>query len=102
MERDRLMRSVPELRANMLDELARTATGLAAIVAERSVRSLRDDEVLAVSRAVIGTTISVWLSSAGEWVETLVPHLDHALAFLESEFRVQARTIEEGLGPNAA
>jgi AcrR family transcriptional regulator len=88
-ERERLMRAVPELRAAMLDELARTVGELAAVIAERSDRPPDDDEVLAVAGAVIGVMIAIWLGgSEAEWSTDLVPRMDRYLALLETGFRL--------------
>jgi hypothetical protein len=88
-ERERLMRSVPELRAAMLDELGRTVGELAAAIAERSGRPPHDDEALAIAGAVIGVTIAVWLGGAEfDWSTDPAPRIDRYLALLEAGFRL--------------
>ena len=87
-ERERLMRSVPELRAAMLDELARTVDEVAGLVAERSGRSPDDDEVVALAGAAIGVSIAAWLATDGDDLDArYLDRIDAGMALLETGFR---------------
>lgn len=89
LERALLMRSVPELRAAMLDEFSRTVREIADMVAERSGRSTDDDAVLALAGAVIGLSIAAWFASGGDdWVTRYLERVDTGMALLESGFRL--------------
>ena len=86
--REQLMRSVPELRAAMLGELARTVGEISGLVAERSGLPPDDDAVLALAGAVIGLSIAAWFASDGDdWVARYVERIDTGMALLESGFR---------------
>ena len=62
-ERDALIRSVPELRARMLDEFAKSLELFAEIVAERVGRRPDDPAVRTLAGAVIGVGISAWYTA---------------------------------------
>ena len=86
-ERERLLRSVPELRAAMLDELTRTIREAAVLVAERAGRSPDDDEVLALSGAMVGQTIAAWFATeGGDQNDRFVERLDRGFEMLETGF----------------
>jgi len=88
-ERERLMRSEPELRAAMLDELTRTVQEITGLIAERSGRAPNDDMVVALAGAVIGIAIAAWLGSSGEdWANRFVQRVDLGMAALEFGFRL--------------
>jgi AcrR family transcriptional regulator len=61
LEREALIRSVPELRGRMLDEFVRTLQLVADLIAERTGRPAGDPEVRAMSGAVIGIAIGAWI-----------------------------------------
>ena len=84
-ERDRLVRSVPELRARMLDEFAKNLWLFADIVAERVGRRPDDPAVLTVAGAVIGVGISAWYT-AGDHAspKDYLAVMDASLAHLEA------------------
>ncbi len=87
-ERERLMRSEPELRSAMLDELTRTVHEIAAMIVERSGRPPGDDAVLALAGAVIGVVIAAWLADPDEdWTTRFLDRVDAGLVLLESGFR---------------
>ena len=87
--RERLMRSVPELEAAMLGELARSVREVARLVAERSGRPADDDQVLALAGAVIGLSIAAWLGTEGDdWIEHYLDRIDVGMALVESGFRI--------------
>jgi hypothetical protein len=87
LERERLMRSVPELQAAMLGEFARTVGEIADLVAERSRRPADDDAVLALAGAVIGIAIAAWFSADGDDSAARFLHrVDQGIALLESGF----------------
>jgi AcrR family transcriptional regulator len=84
-ERDRLIRSVPELRARMLDEFAKSLQLFAEIVAERVGRRPDDPAVRTVAGAVIGVGISAWYT-AGDHAnpKDYLAVMDASLAHLEA------------------
>jgi AcrR family transcriptional regulator len=84
-ERDRLIRSVPELRARMLEEFARTFELFAEVVAERVGRRADEPAVRALAGAVIGIGIAAWYT-AGEHAsaEDYLAVMDAGLAQLEA------------------
>ncbi|MGA2514752.1 MAG: TetR family transcriptional regulator [Candidatus Limnocylindrales bacterium] len=87
LERERLMRTVPELRAAMLGEFTRTLREIADLVAERTGRPANDDDVLALAGAVIGLSIAAWLGGEDEtWTERFLARIDRGMALLESGF----------------
>jgi AcrR family transcriptional regulator len=88
-ERDRLIRSVPELRARMLDEFARNLDMLAEIVAERVGRRADELAVRTLAGAVIGVAIAAW-STAGDHATTedYLAIMDAGLAQLEAGLRL--------------
>jgi AcrR family transcriptional regulator len=86
-ERERLIRTEPELRAAMLDELTRTLDEIALLISERSGRPAQDDEVVALAGGVLGVIIAAWFgTSTGDWVERFMARVDRGLALLESGF----------------
>lgn len=88
LERERLMRSVPELQSAMLGELARTVGEIADLVAERAHRPADDDAVLALSGAVIGIAIAAWFSiDMDASPEQFLDRVDTGITLLESGFR---------------
>jgi AcrR family transcriptional regulator len=84
-ERDALIRSVPELRARMLDEFAKSLDLFAEIVADRVGRRADDPAVRTLAGAVIGVGISAW-STAGNHANPMdyLAVLDASLAHLEA------------------
>jgi AcrR family transcriptional regulator len=84
-ERDALIRSVPELRARMLDEFAKSLDLFAEIVADRVGRRADDPAVRTLAGAVIGVGISAW-STAGDHAnpKDYLAVLDASLAHLEA------------------
>lgn len=87
LERERLMRSVPELQSAMLGEFARTVGEIADLVAERSRRPADDDAVLALAGAVIGIAIAAWFAADGDApAERFLDRVDTGMALLESGF----------------
>ena len=84
-ERDALIRSVPELRARMLDEFAKNLELFAEIVADRVERPPDDPAVRTLAGAVIGVGISAWYT-AGDHANPMdyLAVLDASLAHLEA------------------
>jgi AcrR family transcriptional regulator len=88
-ERDALIRSVPELRARMLDEFGRTVQLLAELIAERVGRRADDPEVRTLAGAVVGVAIAAWFASPEyESLPEFVALVDEGLARLESGLRL--------------
>jgi AcrR family transcriptional regulator len=88
LERERLLRSVPELQSAMLGEFARTVGEIADLVAERAHRPPNDDAVLALAGAVIGIAIAAWFAvDMDASPEQFLDRVDIGMALLESGFR---------------
>ena len=87
LERERLLRSVPELQSAMLGEFARTVGEIADLVAERAHRPANDDAVLALAGAVIGIAIAAWFAvDMDASPEQFLDRVDIGMALLESGF----------------
>ena len=88
MEREQLLRGVPELQSAMLGEFARTVGEIADLVAERARRPADDDAVLALAGAVIGVAIAAWFSAdVDASPERFLDRVDIGMALLESGFQ---------------
>jgi AcrR family transcriptional regulator len=88
LERERLLRGVPELQSAMLGEFARTVGEIAGLVAERARRPADDDAVLALAGAVIGIAIAAWFAvDMDASPEHFLDRVDAGMALLESGFR---------------
>lgn len=83
-QRDRLIRSVPELRAAMLDEFARSLDLLAELVAERVGRRADDLAVRTLAGAVIGVGIAIWYTATDRTLTDSMALMDAGLAQLEA------------------
>lgn len=89
LERSNLMLSVPEIRAAFWENLMETMREICNIVAERTGRSSKDAEILALSGAVIGVAISAWIASDEEdWIIRYLERIEIGLDSLESGFRL--------------
>ncbi len=87
IERERLMRQVPELRAAMLDEFMRTLQEFIDLIAERTGRPREDDGVVMLAGAVMGLAMAAWLGSQGDdWVDHFLRRIDVGLEMLETGF----------------
>jgi AcrR family transcriptional regulator len=87
-ERDRLIRSVPELRAGMLDEFARNLDLLAELVAERVGRRADELAVRTLAGAVIGVGIAAWYTAGDHALTDQLALMDAGLAQLEAGLRL--------------
>ena len=88
LERERLLRGVPELQSAMLGEFARTVGEIAELVAERAHRPADDDAVLALAGAVMGIAIAAWFAVDEDApAERFLDRVDAGMALLESGFR---------------
>jgi AcrR family transcriptional regulator len=83
-QRGLLIRSTPELRSRMLDDLSKTVETIAEMVAGRVGLPAEDFRVRTFSGAVIGVTMAAWLTSADIRPEEAFQLIDDALAFLEA------------------
>ncbi len=83
-QRSLLIRSAPELRARMLDDLIKTIQTIGEIVAGRVGRPADDFRVRTFSGAMIGATMAAWLTSEDMRPEKAFQLIDEALAFLEA------------------
>ena len=82
-----LIRSEPELRSAMLDEFIRTLRLMAGMIGQRAGSSADEDEILALSGAVLGVTLAAWLASEGDgWVQQFLTRIDHGIGLLETGF----------------
>jgi AcrR family transcriptional regulator len=88
-DRERLIRSEPELRAAMLDEFTRTLREIAELISERADRPPGDNVVLSLAGAVLGVTMAVWFGTEGDDdLGRFIERLDSGLRMLESGFRL--------------
>jgi len=82
-ERERLMRSVPELQMRMVQEMVRTVGDLAAAIARRERRRADDFGARTVAGAVLGALLSAWIAPGEPHVTEVYERMDKALAQLE-------------------
>jgi AcrR family transcriptional regulator len=87
-QRDRLIRSVPELRAAMMDEFARNLDMLAELVAERVGRRADELAVRTLAGAVIGVGIAIWYTATDQTLIDSMALMDAGLAQLEAGLRL--------------
>jgi AcrR family transcriptional regulator len=87
-QRDRLIRSVPELRAAMMDEFARNLDMLAELVAERVGRRADELAVRTLAGAVIGVAIAIWYTATDQTLIDAMALMDAGLAQLEAGLRL--------------
>jgi AcrR family transcriptional regulator len=83
-QRGDLIRSTPELRSRMLDDLTKTIQMIGEIVAARVGRPADDFSVRTFSGAVIGAAMAAWLTSSDLRSEKAFQFIDDALAFVEA------------------
>jgi AcrR family transcriptional regulator len=87
-ERERLMLSNPDLRARMLDELARGVQLIAELIAERAGRRADELAVRTFAGALIGVGMSTMLAVIDDPKADYFELFDAGLAQLESGFRL--------------
>jgi AcrR family transcriptional regulator len=87
-ERMRLILSVPELRAAMLDQFGQAMRLLAEVLAERTHRRPDDLEVLTVAGAVVGVAMAVMFVVIDDPAANLAILLDQGMARLEEGLRL--------------
>ena len=83
-ERMRIILSVPELRAGMLDQFASAMGLLAEELAERVGRDRDDIAVRALAGAVVGVAVAVMFVMVDDPTANLAALLDEAMAHLEA------------------
>ena len=86
IERQELIRTVPELRGRMLDDLVRSIDILAEMVAERVGRSPQDIAVRSFSGALIGMIMGVFLAAG----DALQGEMDYIKLFDETMAQLEA------------
>ena len=84
--RHALIFSVPELRAAMIDEFARTSGELTAAIADRLGRPPEDFEVQVFTGALLGALVAVTYTGVSVTPQDYLDRLDAALAQLERGF----------------
>ncbi|WP_331766918.1 TetR family transcriptional regulator [Embleya sp. NBC_00896] len=87
--RNRLIFTIPALRARAMDEQLRTQDGIAALLAQRTGRDPADLELSCVAAAIIGVSTAVmrhWVQRGG--AEDLVDLYDRHLDFLSHGLRL--------------
>lgn len=84
LEREHLIRTIPEVRARMLDSLTGSVQLFAKALAKRAGRSADDPAVLAFIGVVIGVGIVAWLDAAQGTMTDYVERIDAVLALLET------------------
>ncbi len=87
-EREKLIRSVPELRARMLDDLTATIDMVAEVGAKRMGRAADDFAVRVFAGAFVGAIIAVWLQTVDKPVADSLELIDAALAQLEAGLKL--------------
>jgi hypothetical protein len=80
----RIILSVPELRAGMLDQFASAMGLLAEELAERVGRDRDDIAVRALAGAVVGVAVAVMFVMVDDPTANLAALLDEAMAHLEA------------------
>ncbi len=89
IERARLLATVPELRAAMFAEFARTLRFMAELLAERTGRPADDETLQLLAGAVLGVGLTAWLSAAdGTPADAFVERVDKGIGLLESGFHL--------------
>jgi AcrR family transcriptional regulator len=83
-DRMRIILSVPELRAGMLDQFASAMGLLAEELAERAGRDRDDIAVRALAGAVVGVAVAVMFVMVDDPTANLAALLDEAMAHLEA------------------
>lgn len=83
-QRGNLIRSTPELRSRMLDDMVNTIQIIGEIVASRVGRPADDFGVRTFSGAVIGAAMAAWLTTPDIRPQEAFQLLDDALALLEA------------------
>lgn len=84
-EREELMLAVPELRARMLDEFAKSLQFLVEVLADYTGRSRDDFAIQTLAGAVVGVLIAVWLLPPGR-DKNYSTLFDQALEQMEAGF----------------
>lgn len=85
-QRELLIRTVPELRATILNQLADSINTLASLVAERTGRDAGDLEVRTLASALTGVVVGVLLDDTAQ--DNPLDRFDEALAHLESALHI--------------
>jgi AcrR family transcriptional regulator len=89
LERERLLRTVPELRAAMIEEFARTMRVMVELLAERSGQPTDDDTLQILAGAVIGVGLAAWFANDDDALSpSFVERMDKGIALLESGFHL--------------
>lgn len=83
-ERTRLIFSVPELRAALLDQFASSMRLLAEVLAQRTGRQATDTAVLTLAGAVVGAVVAVTFAAVHDPETDFAALLDEAMAHLEA------------------
>jgi AcrR family transcriptional regulator len=83
-ERQRVIRSTPDLQARMLANLTGSLGALRASIARRTGRAADDVAVIALAGAILGIGIAVWLCYRPDEGPDYVELFDAALARLEA------------------
>lgn len=82
-ERVRLILSVPELRAAMLDQFAHALSLLADVVAQRTGRRADDVAVRTLAGAVVGAAMALMFALADDPAADIATLLDEAIGLLQ-------------------
>jgi AcrR family transcriptional regulator len=83
-DRMRLVLSVPELRAGMLDQFVSAMLMLGVVLAERTGRQPEDMAVRTLAGAVVGTAMAVMFTVLDDKDADLATLIDEAMAHLET------------------
>lgn len=83
-EREKLMRTVPELRARMLDDILRAVQSIMELIAERIGRPADDVGVRIFVGAVVGALTAVWFTATDPWEADSLERVDTVLSQLQT------------------
>ncbi len=89
LEREELIFYTPELRARMLEDIARTVRWFSQLVAERVGRDADDFALQTFAGAVLGVILAAWFSAVDHPDADLLTLMDRALAQLEAGLPLQ-------------
>jgi AcrR family transcriptional regulator len=78
-EREKLIKSVPELRSRMLHEFMRSLELLIGLLSERTGRPTTDIAVRSMAGAIIGVSASAWLTDDLAAMDAGLAHLEAGL-----------------------
>lgn len=92
VERERLVRTVPELQGRMVEEVLKTFGGFAELVMERTGRSRDDIAIRTLVGAVLGVLIGAWLDARPHSIEAYLDLMDRSLAQIQKGLDIPGKS----------